>query len=119
MQIDRSLAARQQAFVERDPLPRAAALLRAACACALDQDLAHGVRRDGAEVRAVLPAPRLVLHQAKVGLVNERRRLQRLTGPLAAQIIGGEPPQLLIHDRQQRVHRLPVIGHQAIRLIVT
>ena len=119
MQIDRSLAARQQAFVERDALPRAAALLRAACARALDQDLPHGMRRDRAEVRAVLPAIRLVLHQAEVGLVDERRRLQRLARPLAAQVVGREPPQLLIDDRQQRVHRLPVISHQAIRLIVT
>ena len=81
--IDRSPPA-TSAFVERDAVPRAAALLRVARARPLDQDLAHRVRRDGAEVRAVLPAAGLVLQEAQVGFVDERRRLQRLAGPLAA-----------------------------------
>ena len=74
---------------------------------------------DGAEVRAVLPAARLVLHQAHVRLVDERGRLQRLTGALAAEVARREPTQLLVDDRQQRVDRLPIPIHHVIRLIVT
>ena len=80
-----------------------AALLRAARARALDQDLPHRVRRDGAEVRAVLPALRPILQQPQIRLVDERRRLQRLPGTLAAQIARRQAPQLLVDDRQQRV----------------
>jgi hypothetical protein len=77
------------------------------------------MRGDGAEMCAVLPPARFVLHQTEVRFVDERGGLERLTRTLAAQVVGREPPQLLIHNRQQRVHRLPVICHQAILLIVT
>ena len=60
-EIDGSIAAGDQALVERDALPLAAALLRVARARPLDQDLAHRMRRDGTEVRPVLPAAGLVL----------------------------------------------------------
>ena len=102
-EIDRSLAAGHERLVERDALARAAALLRAAGACALDQNLAHRMRRDRAEVRAVLPPSRFVLHETQIRLVDERRGLQRLAGTLAAQITRGKPPQLLVDDRQQRI----------------
>ena len=84
---------------------------RAARARALDQDLAHRVRGNRAEVRAVLPAIRPVLHQPQVGLVDEAGRLQRLARTLAAKVAGREPPQFLVDDRQQRVERLPVVRH--------
>ena len=97
--------------------PRLSAHARAG---ALDEDLAHRVGGNGAEVRAILPAVRPVLHQAQVRLVDETGRLQRLPGTLAAQVVGREPPQFLIDDRQQRVERLPVVGHAyATRSIVT
>ena len=65
------------------------------------------MRGDGAEVRAVLPPPRPILDQPQIGLVDEGGRLQRLTGALATQVRGREPPQLLVHDRQQRVEPGP------------
>ena len=92
---------------------------RAARAGALDQDLPHRVGGNGAEVGAVLPAIRTILHQPQVRLVDEAGRLKRLAGTLAAEVAGREPPQLLINDRQQRVERLPLVGHQATRSIVT
>ena len=80
------------------------------------------MRGDGAEVRAVLPPPRPILHQPQVGLVDQGRRLQRLTGTLATQIRGSEPPQLLVHDRQQRIELgtpLLTVRHYSTRSILT
>ena len=55
------------------PLP---ALRPAARPRHVDQDAAHDLRRHGEEVRAVLPAHVLPVHQPQVGLVDERRRLE-------------------------------------------
>ncbi len=52
--------------------------------------------------------------------MHEAGRLQRLAGALAAEIAGRKPPQLLVHDRQQRIERLPVVHYcYATRSIVT
>jgi hypothetical protein len=51
--------------------------------------------------------------------VDERGGLERLTGTLAPQIRRGKAPKFLVDERQQRIHRLPFVCHQAIRLIVT
>ncbi len=100
---------------------------------ALDQDLPHGVRRDRAEVRAVLPTLRAILQELHVRFVDERRRLQRLPGALPLQIMRGEAPQLGVHERHERFERGPVatrgaidqhverrpLAHQAVRSIDT
>ena len=113
-------AAGDERLVERDARLRAAALLRAARARPLDQDLPHRVRGNRAEVRAILPAIRPILHQAQIRLVDEAGGLKRLPGTLAAKVAGREPPQFLIDDRQQRIERLPVVRPmQATRSIVT
>ena len=44
-----------------------------------------------------------ILQQPQIRLVDEAGRLERLAGALPPQVAGGEPPQLLIDDRQQRV----------------
>ena len=89
--------------LERDAVACASTLLRVAGAGSLDENLAHRVRRDGAEMRAVLPPPGLVLQETQVRLMDERRRLQRLAGPLATEITRRKAPELLVHDRQQRL----------------
>src|SRR5688572_21060750 len=76
------------------------------------------MRGNGAEVRAILPAFRTVLHQPEVGLVNERRRLEGLARTFPPQIRGGQPAQLFVDDRQECVDR-PIVGHHATRSIVT
>ena len=79
----------RQRFIERDARLAAAALQGVAGARPLDQDLSHRVRRNGAEVRAVLPALGPILEQPQVRLMHECRRLQRLAGALAPQIVRG------------------------------
>ena len=106
--VDGRILAGDERFVERDARAAAAALLGAARAGALDQDLPHRVRGDRAEVRPVLPAARAILEQSKVGLVHERRRLQRLARTFASQVARRQPPKLLVDDRQQRARRLPI-----------
>ena len=69
-------------------------------ACAFDQDLTHRVGGDCAEVRAILPAVRPVLHQPEVRFMDERCGLEGLARALTADVIGGQPSELLINNRQ-------------------
>jgi hypothetical protein len=52
-------------------------------------------------VGAVLPADLIDLDQAQVDLVHERRRLQRVPGPLPAHVTQRDPAQLLVDQRDQ------------------
>src|SRR5262245_39737974 len=105
-EIDRPLGGgRVEAFVEGDARLSAAALECVARARPLDQDLPHGVRRDRAEVRAVLPPLGTILQQLQVGLVDERSRLQRLSRTFPLEIVRGEASKLGVHERHQRLER--------------
>src|SRR5262249_39956203 len=61
----------------------------------------HHLRRDGKEVYPVLPANFLLTGQTQVRLVDERRRLQRVSGVLASKIMRSEPAQILIDQGHQ------------------
>ena len=51
---------------------------------------------------AAVPMLRLLdVDEPEIGLMHQRRRLQRLTGFLLSQLGGGQLPQLLIHQRQE------------------
>ena len=88
----------------------AAALGGVPRARALHQNLPHRERRDGEEVRAVLPVVRVLGDQPDVGFVDERRRLQRLPGLLAAEVRRGQPAQLVVDERHQLRDGLVVAG---------
>ena len=77
------------------------------------------MRGNRAEVRAVLPAIGSILHQAQIRLVDERRGLQRLARLLPANVAGGQPPKLLINERQKGIERLPLFTHQPTRSMRT
>src|SRR5688572_32966104 len=89
-------------FIQRDLLGAAAALLGVARAGALHEDLPHRQRRNGEEVRAVLPRLVFFLAQSQKRFVDQGGGLQRLARPLVAQVVGREPPQLVIYLRHQR-----------------
>jgi len=57
----------------------------------LDQDAAHGDRRDGGEVRAVFPRPSLFGGQPQVGFMHERGGLYGLWRSLVPQIPARHP----------------------------
>jgi hypothetical protein len=44
-----------------------------------------------------------LIYQPQVGLVDERRGLQRVTGALAIHLASGHPPQLRINQGHQLV----------------
>ena len=46
--------------------------------------------------------------QAKVGFVNERGRLQGVTGRLVGDALGGQMPQVVVHKLEQALHRSAV-----------
>jgi hypothetical protein len=67
----------------------------------VDEDPPHHGRGQAEEVRAVAPVEALLAGKAEIGLVNERRRLQRVPLALAAQLGCGEALELAVDERQQ------------------
>src|SRR5438105_3179866 len=68
----------------------------------LDQNSPHRLGRGGEEVAAsvpMLPAP--ITDQAKVRLVNQGSRFQRLPRLLLGQALRGQPAQLVVNEGQQ------------------
>jgi hypothetical protein len=59
-------------------------------------------------MRAVLPPNLMHFDQPQVCLVDKRRRLQRVTAPLAPHVPGGHAAQFLVDERQERVERAGV-----------
>ena len=93
-------------YVQRQLAPVAAApgaLLRAGV---LDEDAAHRLCRRREEVAAPGPVGGVVValaaaDQSQVGLVDQRRGLERLSGPLRRHPHGRQAAQLVVHQRQQ------------------
>src|SRR5262249_61977222 len=79
---------------------------------ALDEDAAHGFGGRGEEVAAVtplgLPGRMAPQDQPQVGFVDEGGGLERLAGLLLGQLLGREPPQLVIDQRQELARRVGV-----------
>lgn len=67
----------------------------------VDQDAAHHLRGDGQEVRFVGECGGVASEQAHVGLVDQRRRLQRVSRILALQPAYGDAMQLAVDERDQ------------------
>jgi len=55
------------------------------------------------EVGAILPMHVLLIHQLQIGFMDQRGRLQRMSGPLAPQVARRLLSQLLINQREQCV----------------
>src|SRR3989454_6350932 len=83
----------------------AAALCVGMTPCMIDQDAAHQLCGNSEEVRAVFPVNALAIDQPHICLVDQRCRLQRVTGTLAAHVMAGQLAQLAIDQRHQLVER--------------
>jgi hypothetical protein len=100
-----------------------AALRGGVLARVVDEDLAHQLRGDAEKVGAALPARPALVDQTQVSLIDERRGLQRVPGPLAAQVAVRQLMQLTLDERQQTVEGIGVacgpggeqVGHLAGR----
>src|SRR6185436_11511506 len=96
---------RRVRVLERHAHRAAAALLRVAPACVVHEDATHGLRGEPHEVRAVLPGDLALVEQPDVGLVRERRRLERVARAFAPKVAAGETAHLVVHEREERVQR--------------
>jgi len=93
-------------FGQFDALTLAAVFVTGLASGLFDEDLAHGSRRGAEEVAPALPAGVRLPHQAKVRLVDQGGRLQRLP---RAQLLGQRRSQAaqFVVDRRQQVRRRP------------
>ena len=75
----------------------AAPLLATLAAGVVDEDPPHGLGRGGEEMAPAFPAGGFLgIDQTQISLVNQGSRLERLSGLLPGQPLGGQPPQLVI-----------------------
>ena len=67
----------------------------------LDQNTAHQLRGYCEEMGAILPLHPLVIHQADIGLIDQRGRLKVVVAALASHVAVRQPAELRIDDRRQ------------------
>lgn len=68
----------------------------------LDQDATHRLGCGSEEGTAAVPARCFpVADQPQLGLVDQGRRLKRVSGRLMGQLMSGEPTQFFVHQRQE------------------
>jgi len=75
-------------------------LLRCAASRVIDQHLPHDSWRDGEEVDLVGERSLGAIGEFQPGLVDQRRRLERVVRTLAGEVPQGNPVQLLIQRRR-------------------
>ena len=73
---------------QRHVLGAAATLVRYAIPRVIHEDAPHHHGRQSHELRAIRPVHFPLIEQPHIGLVNERRRLQRVSRPLATEVAG-------------------------------
>jgi hypothetical protein len=74
----------------------------------IDQDPAHDLRRHTKEVRPILPIDLPLIDEPQVHLMNERRRLQGVAGPLAAKLARRYATEFRVDEWQQLIERTAV-----------
>jgi hypothetical protein len=74
----------------------------------VDENPPHHPRGHAEEVGAVEPGQLLLAHEPDEGLVDQRRRLQRVIATLSSQVAGRSLAKLLVHERDQILWRLLV-----------
>jgi hypothetical protein len=89
--------------VKRDALGLAATLGGPARFGVIYQDLAHQTRGGAEEIGAVLPIDLTLVYQSQKSLVNKSRRLERVAGPLTAQVAARQTAQLVVDERRQLI----------------
>ena len=93
----------------------AAAFRRLPCDGVVDENAPHHACGDREELCSIIPVNAALVDQAEVSFVNEGGRLQRVVGPLLAQVIACELPQLVVNTREHIRERLVLRGKPAPR----
>src|SRR5262249_34641117 len=104
-QVEDPLVGGPNRLLECLRMPAGASLGRLPASRVLDQDMAHSHCGDAEKVRPVLPINLFFISQPQVGLVNQVRGLQCVTGALLAEVITGQASQLTIDPRRQFIER--------------
>lgn len=71
----------------------------------VDQDLAHGPRRNGEEVPAIRRGDGSAAYQFEVCFVDQRSWHERMAGPLRPERVLGGEPELSVDERKKLVER--------------
>ena len=114
--VDRNVLARRLHVRQLDALAVAPPLLGPVMTSVVDQDAPHGQGGGPEEVSPVVPATHVApVHAGQLDecLMDESRRLQRVVGPLAAQVGLREAPQLAVDARNEGAE-VRVIGPREI-----
>ena len=83
----------------------APAALQIVAARILHQNAPHQLGGNRKKVRAVLPLHALVIHQAHVGFIHQRRGLKAVAGAFAPQVTARQAAEFLINNRGQPLKR--------------
>ena len=103
----------------------AAVAQRPFAAGAINENPPHGFRGCGEKMRAVLPAGIAVADEAQPGFMDKCGWLQRLARGFVGHLVGGQPAQFFVDQRQQFVRRMFLpganrnkeLGHWFLRLV--
>jgi hypothetical protein len=71
----------------------------------VNQNVAHYLGGHGEKVRAILPLNILRTRHSNIGLIDQRRSLQRVAIALALHVTMGNAPYLVVHQRRQPIER--------------
>jgi hypothetical protein len=87
----------------------------------VDQNVAHQLRGHGEEVSTILPTNTLRARKANIGLVNQRRGLERVALALALHVAMRDASYLVVDQRGQAIEgrtvSLPPFDQQARQII--
>ena len=105
LEIDPAVSLRRRDVDEIDAPGAAAPLQRAVLARVRDENLTHRAGGDAEEMRSILPVDPAARRKPDEHLVHERGGLQRVFGPLAAQVAARKRAQLAIDERNELIER--------------
>jgi len=107
-QVVRPIGDGQALFVQRQRPRLAATLLRRLPACVIHADLTHGAAGDGKEVPSIVPLGMRGAEKLEVGLMDERRRLERVAGTDMSELTMGQRAQFGVDDWKQSIESVAV-----------
>jgi hypothetical protein len=88
-------------FVEGHARDALTALGRTVTPRVIDEDSAHHLCRHAEKMRAIVPVDVPLIDETQIHLMDERSRLQGMTGPFAAKLTRGDAAQLGVDERKQ------------------
>src|SRR5271156_1510114 len=106
-QVRRLLAAHQGRLFQGNML-HAAPAFQVMAPRMFNQNAPHQLSRNREKMSAVLPLHAFVIHQAHVGLVDQGRGLEAMTGPLVFHIALCETMEFVIDDGREPIQRVSV-----------